>query len=501
MLLTDQRVTAVAEPEPVQKRAQTWLDSVPVDVPMVIDLDGTLITSNCFAETLCREFFVHPGLACSTLVRIGLGGIAAGKTYLAARVDFHPELLPYRAGLVARLRAERRRGRRLILATAAPAAFAHAVADHLQCFDDVLATDADRNLQGSCKLEAILHMVDGKPFIYCGNSRADFATFREASHPVFVGSSSRLPAVARAAGKAVHHEPARSRLILSCIRQARVHQWSKNALVLLPALTAYGMYEPARLAGLGIAALLMCVTASFIYLLNDWADLWADRAHLAKRFRPLASGALPAWAACLMMAVLGVMAVGLMVPLPAGARWLVVAYAGMNLLYTHWLKRVAVYDIILLSFLYVLRVVIGNEVLRLPQSVWFLTFLYLNFLNLAAWKRYLEFRTVHTTATAISRRGYHDGHAPLLLGAGMAAVFSACVVLIIYTTSHDVAIVYRHPVVLLLLGPLLLAHTLRMWFRTELKTVSHDPVMEMLRCKESWFLAPLGVAVVLAARW
>jgi hypothetical protein len=88
----------------------------------------------------------------------------------------------------------------------------------------------------------------------------------------------------------------------------------------------------------------------------------------------------------------------------------------------------------------------------------------------------------------------------LLLGTGLAAVFAACVVLIIYTTSHDVASVYRHPLALLLLGPLLLAHALRMWFRTELKTASHDPIMEMLLWKETWLVAPLSAAVLVAAR-
>ena len=77
------------------------------------------------------------------------------------------------------------------------------------------------------------------------------------------------------------------------VKALRLHQWSKNLLVLLPVVAAHNLT-----AKVWIAALLAFVSFSFVassaYLLNDLLDFAADRAHPRKRNRPLASGALPA---------------------------------------------------------------------------------------------------------------------------------------------------------------------------------------------------------------
>ncbi|HEX7623002.1 MAG TPA: UbiA family prenyltransferase, partial [Anaeromyxobacteraceae bacterium] len=72
------------------------------------------------------------------------------------------------------------------------------------------------------------------------------------------------------------------------LRLLRVHQWSKNLLLLVPPLGAHrlspGVLGPALI---GVAA--FSLAASSAYVVNDLLDLEADRAHPAKSRRPLAA--------------------------------------------------------------------------------------------------------------------------------------------------------------------------------------------------------------------
>src|SRR5690606_40767436 len=82
-------------------------------------------------------------------------------------------------------------------------------------------------------------------------------------------------------------------LVAALIKQLRPHQWSKNALLLVPVLLTAGVPRLDKLAIASLAALTFSLCASAGYVLNDLLDLDADRVHRSKRHRPFASGELP----------------------------------------------------------------------------------------------------------------------------------------------------------------------------------------------------------------
>jgi phosphoserine phosphatase len=125
-------------------------------------------------------------------------GRAACNDHLARLVTPAPERLPYRPQVLACLRAERGRGRRLILATAAPRRVADAVARHLGLFDAVIASDCTRHQAGAAKLTAIREAVRGGAFDDMGDTEADLPIFRAARLAILVHPSKRLLARARA---------------------------------------------------------------------------------------------------------------------------------------------------------------------------------------------------------------------------------------------------------------------------------------------------------------
>jgi decaprenyl-phosphate phosphoribosyltransferase len=70
----------------------------------------------------------------------------------------------------------------------------------------------------------------------------------------------------------------------------RPWQWVKNVVVLLPLFFARRYGEPDAVVRALIAALAFCPLASAIYLWNDVKDRAFDRAHPARRERPIAAG-------------------------------------------------------------------------------------------------------------------------------------------------------------------------------------------------------------------
>ena len=82
-------------------------------------------------------------------------------------------------------------------------------------------------------------------------------------------------------------------MLKALLKTMRPRQWTKNAFV-LAAIVYDGQIinAPAVLRSLlGVA--LFCLLSSAIYIINDLADIEADRAHPKKRNRPIASGRLP----------------------------------------------------------------------------------------------------------------------------------------------------------------------------------------------------------------
>ncbi len=93
------------------------MDSPNSNVPLVVDLDGTLIRTDMMWESLSRWLRRNP-FAIFQILFWWTRGRALLKQKLAARVQIDPATLPYHEKFLAWLRAEKNGGRKIILATA-----------------------------------------------------------------------------------------------------------------------------------------------------------------------------------------------------------------------------------------------------------------------------------------------------------------------------------------------------------------------------------------------
>lgn len=472
----------------------------PADVssrpPLVVDLDRSLLRVDLLHEAMARLGLRSP----RRLLRLAWRhrkSLAAFKTAVAQAVPVDASKLPYEPRVIAHLREEAASGRRLILATASPLAWAQPVADHLGFFSDVIATDAQNNYKKTRKLAAIRELLGDTPFAYLGDSSDDIPLFDAATGGrVLAGSSPRPLAHLRKSGVDFHHVAPANPLsrIQAAVRACRPVHWIKNSLIFVPAVTSWGMYEPVKLIPAVMAFFAFSFVASAVYLINDLSDLAADRAHPDKRRRPLAAGLLPATGGVMLAAFLAVAGFGLAFATGPAAFFLLIFYVALNAAYTIRLKEMPLTDIALLCAFYLIRVVLGLAVLGLPQSVWFIAFLGCLFAELAHWKRYVE--VISTKSTSSKRRSYTQSDANVLLAFGVGFSFTAALVLTLYLRSNEISPVYHSPKLLALLAPILLLHNLGMWLEASRGNGASDPVTFVLKSPKFW-VAGAGAAVVL----
>jgi 4-hydroxybenzoate polyprenyltransferase len=471
----------------------------PDGVPLVIDLDGTLLRTDSLYESALLLLRAAPHRVFSLPLWLA-GGKARMKREIAQRVELDVVCLPYHDELLAWIAAERERGRRVVLATAADEKVAQAVSAHLGLFDEVIASDGAVNRSAQRKAALLVEKFGERGFDYAGNSRDDLPVWERARRAILVSAPD---AVRRAAASRteIGREFAGPRGgARAWIKALRLHQWLKNLLLFLPLLGAHQIFDPALLtrAIVGFFAFGFC--ASAVYIVNDLMDLESDRHHPRKRLRPFAAGVLSPLAGVAMAAALLVVAFAIAWWVAeAFLAWLGVYFA-VTLAYTFWLKRKEIVDALSLAALYTLRIIAGGAAAGLAASFWLLAFSLFLFLSLAFVKRYSELRVMLAQGRDEAKgRGYRTDDLPLVQTLGVVAGFAAVLVLALYINGETVVMLYRRPEVMWLTVPILLYWITRVWIKAHRGLMHDDPVLFALKDRVSILSGAMFVAVMWAA--
>jgi 4-hydroxybenzoate polyprenyltransferase len=223
----------------------------------------------------------------------------------------------------------------------------------------------------------------------------------------------------------------------STIKLMRPQQYIKNLFIFLPLFFALKITETNLLFYDFIAFIAFSLTASAVYILNDYRDIEEDRKHPIKRFRPLASGAISKTQAVRIMLLLVSVGSILMASLSLKAAGILVIYVILNVAYSFHLKHVAILDVAIIAIGFVLRLFIGAAVTGIELSMWIVVMTFLLALFMALAKRrddvliYLE--------TGKKMRKVIDGYNLQFLDTAMAIMASVVIVAYtIYTTSAQV---------------------------------------------------------------
>jgi 4-hydroxybenzoate polyprenyltransferase len=470
-------------------------------VPLCVDLDGTLLRTDLLIESwfeLLKSRTLLALMAPYWLTR----GKARLKHEIAQRTDLDVHNLPYDRELLEYLRSQFRAGRRLVLTTASHEKYAYEVATHLGIFAEVIASNRETNLSGSVKSRLLVERFGDHGFDYAGNARADLQVFPHARQAILVRPEYGVLRTAQKRADIKQIFPGTPGGFGIYLRALRPHQWIKNLLVFVPLAAAHKLGNPELLTRSILAFIAFGLCASSVYLLNDLLDLPADRAHSRKRHRPLASGAASVKFGVFLIPALLAGAAAIAAVLPGAFFAMLAAYYISTLAYSLWLKGKLMIDVLVLAGLYTLRILAGGAAAAIVPSFWLMAFSMFLFLSLALVKRYSEVLDLRDAGvTTVKGRGYEVMDLATVQSLGAAAGYCAVLVLALYINSDDVRINYAHPNRIWLLCPLLLYWISRMWQRAGRGQMHDDPIVFALKDRISRWVGGAGLVVMLAASW
>ncbi len=482
--------TAVAPVEP------TAVDRV----PLVVDLDGTLLRTDCLIESVLVLARTKP-LSLLKLPVWLLQGRAYLKKRLAQIAIPDVRLLPLRPAIVEFLRGEKRLGRALILATATDGKLAQEVVRDLGLFDNVIASDGKINLSGQHKRDRLVEIFGLRGFDYIGNSVRDTPVWYAARRALLATPSRRL------AERIVKVTPVQ---VISLERPAgwqdylheiRPLHWVKNGLVFVPLVAVHGILQLESLVRSSIAFVAFCLCASGLYVLNDLLDLPADRGHPHKKDRMLASGRIPLVHALLMLPTLLLIAFAIAFHLSLGFAGVLAAYSLLMVAYSLRLKDITLVDVLVLAVGYSARVAAGSVASDVRISAWLLTFCVFLFFSLALIKRYAELIMLEAQPAmrVVHARGYQDSDKFILVAQGIASGYLAVIVLALYTNTEISHRLYARHEYFWGICLLLMYWVSYLWIMVNRGRIHDDPVIFALSDRVSfWTIVAMGVIAVLA---
>ena len=464
----------------------------PTTVPLVVDLDGTLIHSDLLWESILIFIKTH-FLQLWRLPFWLLLGKAAFKEKIASMVDLDPAALPYDQVLLADLARQRAQGRLIVLATGSQRRYADVIAAHLGLFGRVLATEGGVNLTSHNKAAQLKQAFGDKGFDYIGNASVDIAVWN-ASNDAF---SVTLKPFHLAGGLSTRAAGTpRAGWLGPLFKAMRPRQWLKNLLVFVPMLAGHALHAEAFLQSL-VAFLAFSLCASSAYLLNDALDAADDRRHPVKCKRPIAAGKLPLSVAMLASPLLAGAALAICAAFDPLLLCVVVVYFITTLAYSLHLKRLLMVDIVTLALLYTLRILGGSAATHIEPSFWLLAFSFFIFLSLALLKRYSElFNLERQGKERTSGRNYTTlDKAPIGI-MGINSGFISLLVFMLYFNSDNVVVLYTRPYILLGIVPLLVFWLGRLWTLSFRGEVNEDPVLYV--SKDGVSLCIIALSMLLA---
>ena len=217
----------------------------------------------------------------------------------------------------------------------------------------------------------------------------------------------------------------------------RPKQYVKNVFVLLPLFFAGQITNTALLVNALVAFVAFSLSASAVYIFNDYKDIKEDRKHPKKKYRPLASGLISKNTALLLMTILLIISFTLMAMISLKALVILSIYVVLNIIYSLKLKRIALLDVTIIAIGFVLRLFVGSFAYEISLEIWIVIMTFLLALFMALAKRRDD--VLIFVKTGSKMRKSIDGYNMQLIDGAMLVMASIVIVsYILYTTSQEI---------------------------------------------------------------
>ena len=176
-------------------------------------------------------------------------------------------------------------------------------------------------------------------------------------------------------------------VILGIFYSLRPKQWTKNLLVFAGILFSKNLFDYSLLITAILGFCILSLVSGSVYLINDINDLEEDKKHPRKCYRPLPSGQIS-----VKQAIIGLL---LIFSFSITTSFFINTYFGIVTiiyflivnLYTFYLKKIVILDVLSISIGFVLRAIAGVVIVETYISPWLIICTVLLALFLALSKR------------------------------------------------------------------------------------------------------------------
>ena len=306
-------------------------------VPLVVDVDGSLVRGDLLTEGLLRLFAASPGKLLALPILL-VTGRAPMKRWLAQQSGtLAAATLVLNPTVIDEIEDARKAGREVWLASGSDELVVAPLAREVGA-TGYFASDGRTNLVGRAKATLLVDRFGEHGFDYVGNERRDMAVWKRGRRAIGVNLSLRL-------AKQVRTVDQHARLLsgiggggLDFLRALRPRQWIATALAFVPVLAAAESHAGHYLAAAGVAAALAaCASSRSVF--EDLLNLPVDRLDGGRRGQPMAAGKAPLPSMIAVGSMLGAAGLAVSFWLSPAAGLVALLYASLGLCYLLWLRR------------------------------------------------------------------------------------------------------------------------------------------------------------------
>ncbi len=466
------------------------------DIPLCVDLDGTFFQSDTSWEMLNAFLLKHP-LKFYLAIWWFIQGIHILKSKLADYARINMDLCPINEAVLELISKEK--GRRHIYLVSGSSQKLLKKSEILKkTFDGCSGSNDAYSQTGKIKAEYLVHKYGDKGFDYVGGSLCDRHVWVHAR--VSYTTKKQHIGWAQKHGLEMHLIRQDKKQIFLRLSFLRPYQWIKNILCFIPVITAHKWLEIEAWELSFVALLVLSLSSSLIYIINDLYDIDSDRMHPIKKKRAIASGKIgiqQAWIAILLLAVI---LIPLLLNIDRSASAMVVLQIVASLAYTFYFKRKPIVDVVVLGCLYSNRVIIGCFAIGVLPTEWLIGFALFFFIGIACVKRFAEaFSHNVIDKPNLPGRDYMSNDSFFMLIMGYVSSAMSNLVLALYIAQLKTAANYPSHEFLWGLCIIHFYWISHLWLLANRGNIHDDPLKYLVRDKKSYFCAFLSMLFIILA--
>ena len=283
-------------------------------------------------------------------------------------------------------------------------------------------------------------------------------------------------------------------MIRSFVLLIRPHQWIKNIIIFIPLISTQEYKISSFLICL-IGWLIFSFISSCGYIINDIFDKKNDQKHPEKKNRPIASGKISIKSSLYLGGFLFLISISLGIFLNTYFTLMLILYLAFSILYSFLLKKLMIIDLLVISYLFLFRIISGSILIEVTTSIYLLLFSQLFFFSLAGIKRIAEIK-VFEDDKKLPGRAYKKINLNMLKIITTISFTLSVITIIFYIASNKASNIYINSNLLYLMCPIISFWFLRMYNLANKNKIHGDPIIFAIKDKISLFILIISAIII-----